>query len=144
MNSMRLRRQVWLLLIPLAACSKDVTTTSGGPNGEYDLVAIDSVPLTKWRGPSECFDVPAMSVQRFGGNRWTSRDSARPGSQCPADVVRTHSGHFSLTGDTIDLFVDDTLIGVKGLIDRGLVRGDTITYWGADLDAGNFVYVRVR
>ena len=136
-------RLSWLL-VPLFGCAMDTAATDLVPSGEYRLVAIGGVPLNPWPVPTDCFEVPAASVQQFTGQRWVTHDSARPGPKCPDETVRVDSGHFRMVGDTIELFAADARIGVDGLILKGLVHGDTLTYWVADLDPGDFVYVRSR
>lgn len=49
-----------------------------------------------------------------------------------------------MRGDTIEFFVADTTIGVKGLVNRGLVRTDTLIVWGSDLDGGDYVFVQIH
>jgi hypothetical protein len=137
------RRLGWLMFA-FAACGEANVQAEGAPSGDYRLVAIDSVPLGAWPVPTDCFEVPAASVHRFAGSRWVSHDTARRGPKCPDENVRSDSGHFRVIADILELFVDDRAIGVDGLILRGLIRGDTLTYWGADLDAGDYVYVRAR
>jgi hypothetical protein len=141
--SMILKRLGWVM-IALAACGEAKIQTVAAPSGDYRLVAIDSVPLDAWPVPTDCFEVPAASIHQFSGSRWVSHDTARRGPKCPGENVRIDSGHFRVVADTLELFVDDRRIGVDGLILRGLIRGDTVTYWGADLDPGAHVYVRVR
>jgi hypothetical protein len=55
------------------------------------------------------------------------------------------SGTFTMKGDTIQMRVSDVRIGVKGLVNLGLLRGDTLLIWGdSEEGGGNYLYLKAR
>src|SRR5687768_12539562 len=128
-NNSRLARAAFLACISGVIAFSRAAVAKPALQADYHLVAIDSVPPASWSRPSDCFEVPATATYRFSGTRWVSRDSARAGPVCPTDLVRVDSGYFRISADTIDLFVDDSKIGVNGLVLRGRTHGDTLTFW---------------
>ncbi len=123
---------------------------SDGVVGVYRLVAVGSRIPEYWSRQGGC-DVPVSSFYTFDQGRWVILDTVRAVGGCqpvrpPFDsvVTRTDSGYYRIVGDTLNLYVRDTLIGLKGWIDRGFVRGDTLVFPAGEFDPGDYVYVRQR
>src|SRR5690606_37587061 len=94
-------------------------------------------------------EVPAFSQYRFDDRRWRSLDSTPLTSRCSslADAsywqsVRSESGPFQVTGDTIALFATSGAVAATPVL-LGRVIGDTIIFWGSDVEPGDWLYVRV-
>ena len=142
--------KVVLLLVSLTmAC---VGSAPSRLEGDYDLVLIGSrSPLEVASDTNQCF-TPIAGRFRFTGAKWTSSDSISAPPRCVAQVanelqkearaILIDSGHFVRRGDTLDLFVADTMIGERGLVNRGFVRGDTLVFLGSDVEPGDWIYVR--
>lgn len=47
-----------------------------------------------------------------------------------------------MNADTVELFVRDTLIGVRGWVGDGVLRGDTLFFVAGEFDPGDYLYVR--
>jgi len=117
--------------------------------GTYRLVAVGSQAPEYWSRQGGC-DVPVFSIYTFNGGRWSNIDTIRSVGDCrvalPPDsvVARIGSGYYRRSRDTLNLFVDDTMIGLKGWIMRLLVHGDTLVFRKGEFDPGDYVYVRPR
>jgi hypothetical protein len=132
---------------PSAVAPEQLDTTSRAIDGEYVLAAIGPNPLSDALQPKECFQIPRWSLYRLTRSRWVAIDSGRTAPVCvppAAFVVRSDSGYFRMAGDTVLFYVADSTIGERGLVLAGLARNDTLLLWGADLDPGDFVYLRRR
>jgi len=125
------------------ACARP-SAESPPVSGRYVLRSIGGTPLAPGDSASACRDRPRGGSYVLAGTRWTSVDTIGP---CPAAdrfgaIVRTDSGTFQLRGDTIALSVGDRRIGEGGVVGLGLLRRDTLVFWGSDFDGGDYVYVR--
>ena len=116
--------------------------------GTYHLVAVGSRAPEYWSRQGGC-DVPVSSVYTFKGTRWAILDTIRSAGECRVDlsdsvVARRDSGYYRVLHDTLNLWVDDTLIGLKGWVDRSVIRGDSLVFRAGEFDPGDYVYVRRR
>jgi hypothetical protein len=66
----------------------------------------------------------------------------RQGLGGPYVTAVRDSGTFTLRVDTVAFFVADTMIGVHGNVENGLLRNDSLTLWGSDLDGGDYLYLK--
>lgn len=118
-------------------------------SGTYQLSRIGGAAVqSRAQALRSCNLQPYYSSYRLSAGQWGSGDSVfvQCGSS-PVDTVpmfRADSGTYEMRGDTIEFFVADTTIGVKGLVNRGLVRTDTLIVWGSDLDGGDYVFVQIH
>jgi hypothetical protein len=116
--------------------------------GTYKLVVVGTQPPEYWSHHGAC-DVPFFSVYTFTATRWNSVDTLLSTGEChvcetDSVIARRDSGYYRVRHDTLNLWVDDTVIGVKGWVDHALIRGDTLRFPAGEFDPGDYVYVRRR
>lgn len=149
---------VMLLMGSLApACNSPSADSDGMPRdrsphpsqSQFRLSLIDGVPLqTREQSRRSCNLRPFHGWYILGAGSWSSGDSIFP--YCESGAIdsfpyfRSGSGTYRLSGDTIEFFVTDTSVGVRGLVNSGLLHPDTLRIWGSDLDGGDYVFVRNR
>jgi hypothetical protein len=110
------------------------------------LARIGREPVDRKAAATRCEQRPFYSRYELGDLSWTAVDSMFWPCGAPSDrkvVAQPSGGRLVLRGDTLDFFVTDTTIGVKGLVGSGILRTDTLILWNSDLDGGNYTYVRV-
>lgn len=140
-----------------AACSERASDSTDMPanrearsavTGDFTLVRIGRESVTgRTEALRRCDDRPFFSRYLLRESTWSSVDSVL--SPCATAAQRVaqaiiSSGHFVARGDTLDFYVPDARIGERGLVERGIVYGDTLLLWGSDLDGGDYTYVRKR
>jgi hypothetical protein len=142
-------RSLVLVIATMTACAR-----GSSRDGTYSLVLIGArTPATVAADTTDCF-IPVTSQLRLADNTWSRRDSIPLPQRCLDQValeaqkdlksVSADSGHFVLRGDTLDIFVADTTVGERGLINRGFFRGDTLLFLGTDVEPGDWFYLRSR
>jgi hypothetical protein len=140
-------RAVWLLIGGVVVLGGSVLhrserfvlhTVGGRAPGDYS------------RSGREC-SVPTSSEYLLSDVRWVLRDSVPLSAPCRAqiaeaewEVVRVDSGYTRRSGDTLQFFVDDPRIGVNGLVNVGLRRGNQLIFRADEFDPGDYVYTLVR
>jgi len=129
-----------------AATARD--TGSQSPRDEFHLSRIGSSELlSREQSLRTCNLRPFHGWYALNSGRWESGDSVFVNCDgSPIDstpVFQTESGTYRLHGDTIDFFVPDTNVGVRGLVNRGLLRQNTLLIWGSDMDGGDYTFIRV-
>ena len=123
--------------------------SQGLVSGTYDLVTVGGRSPTYHAQRGRC-DVPIFSRYQFTEHRWVQLDTVRAVSRSCCEgslpeswlVVNRDSGYFRVTKDTLNLWVDNTMIGLQGWIDRAFVKGDTLVFLSGEFDPGDYVYVR--
>jgi len=142
----------------LLACSSHLEDSAGtaekgtlqGVRERYQLLRIGGTsPLMhRQQALSSCDLRPFHAWYAIESGQWASGDSVFVNcGDSPIDTspnFRLTSGTYKLQGDTIDFFVRDSTIGVRGLVNRGLLRHDTLLIWGSDMDGGDYIFVRIR
>lgn len=126
------------------------TAAPGELADRYELVSMGGRPVpTRAKARAKCDATPFISSYSLQGNRWNNYDSAFfcgwagiiDGS-LEGDV---DSGTFTMKGDTIQMRVSDVRIGVKGLVNLGLLRGDTLLIFGDSEEGyGDQLYLKAR
>lgn len=113
-------------------------------SNSFILVSIGGAQLrTRAAASRECDETPFYGRYELSSGTWSNVDSVFASCAAGAEATSmSSSGRFVMRADTIDLFVPDTNVGVRGLVQRGLLRGDTLTLWNSDLDGGDYKYVR--
>ncbi len=93
----------------------------------YELVSTGGRPVpTRAEAKATCNETPFTASYTLQANRWSIDDSAFSCIELNPDgspVVDLDSGTFTMKGDTIQMSVSDVRIGVKGLVNLGLLRG---------------------
>jgi hypothetical protein len=125
------------------------TAAPGKLADRYELVSTGGRPVpTRAEAKATCNETPFTSSFTLQGNRWNIDDSVfscgglNPHESPIGDV---DSGTFTMKGDTIQMRVSDVRIGVKGLVNLGLLRGDTMLIWGdSEEGGGNDLYLKAR
>lgn len=142
--------------LPPAAVDAQVVPTTPGAltdtlRGSYRLMLVGGRPPDVYRDEGLACDVPSFSLYEFAGERWTNLDTiptteacSEPISSRPGPYVRADTGYYRVRGDTVHLYVRDERIGVRGWINFGLIKSDTLLFLGGEFDPGDFVYVRNR
>lgn len=131
----------------LVACSCTLNDASE-VQGRYQLKHIGDKQL-RTRGESlrTCDLRPFHAWYVIGSGRWVSGDSTFVGcGSSPVDTLprfQSDSGTYRSRGDTIEFFVSDSTIGVRGLVNRGITRGDSLLVGGGDMDGGDLLFLRV-
>ena len=114
----------------------------------YQLTSVGGQPLPHVAYTSA--DRPCSGGLRAGryelaARRWIAVDTLFErctDSASDSSWVRTDSGTFSLRGDTIQFENPAAGPGEAQIVLLGLLRGDTLTAWGSDLDGGDYIYIR--
>ena len=119
-----------------------------GTRRSYHLVSIggERLPYEMWRSA----DRPCASWLRAGryelaADTWAAIDTlvercADRTAEPESSWVRRDTGVYRMRGDTIQFEVIAPGPGEPKVVLLGLLRGDTLTAWGSDLDGGDFVY----
>ncbi len=113
----------------------------------FVLVKVGDRPLqSRDEARSACSQIPFSSLYVLGDGQWRSMDTVFTGcgkpEHGPEPSAVTGTGRFVMRGDTIDFFVPDSAIGQRGLVGRGILRGDSLLLWESDLDGGDYLYLR--
>ena len=140
-----------LVLIPPLVALQTPQSSRFVVSGTYDLVAVGG-HSPKYHAQRGSCDVPVFSRYQFTGGRWVQLDTIRAlARNCREGslpeswlVVNRDSGYFRVVQDTVNLWVDNTMIGLQGWVNRAFVRGDTLVFLGGEFDPGDYVYVRKR
>ena len=116
--------------------------------GTYQLVAVGTQAPGYWSRQGAC-DVPFFSIYTLRATRWTSLDTLWSTGEChiyetDSVLARRDSGYYRIRHDTLNLWVDDTVIGVKGWVDHAVIRGDTLLFPAGEFNPGDYVYIRRR
>ena len=120
--------------------------------GDYSLVRIGTrSPAAVAGDPGECF-TPLSSHYRFVDGTWHHVDTMSTPQRCLDQAApdfrqeisrpRHDSGFYRVRGDTLELHVTDKSIGVRGLVGLGFLRGDTLVFFGSDVEPGDWIFVR--
>ena len=133
-----------------SSSDRDQGTARHGPatgSAYYVLITVGGRPLeTREQAQASCREIPFVSWYVLEADRWRTTDSVFTDCDKPLHdrraVARTGEGTLSTLRDTITFSVSDTTIGVRGVVGRGMVQGDTLTVWESDLDGGDHVYVK--
>lgn len=145
-----------LIAFGLGCSSAPASRNARAPQGEvvggvYQLMAIGGRVPQYWSRQGGGCDVPVFSAYTFDEHGWVSLDTIRAIGDCrvglpPDDSVATRgaSGFYRIVGDTINLYVRDTMMGPKGWVMRFFVRGDTLVHRAGEFDPGDYVYVLQR
>lgn len=139
------------------SCSKssqpDAAAAGEGARAErlggsvYVLTSIGTAKVSRAAAEARCDDLPFFGEFVLSDSGWTSRDSSL--TSCDESAPRTAvvtegAGRFTVDADTLNFFVNDSRIGVDGLVQRALRRGDSLVVWNSDLDGGDYLYLRRR
>jgi len=115
----------------------------------YVLASIGGRPLPYVPDSSadgRCVGGLRASHYALAARQWTSVDTLFERCAVRAEPdstwTRKDSGTFALRGDTIQFENPTAGPGEARVVLLGLLRGDTLTAWGSDLDGGEYVYVR--
>jgi hypothetical protein len=139
-----------LSLVLVLSCSTDAqrenppATQAQEESRTFALVSIGDRPPRQAAADDPC-NRPFDGRFTISGEKWRSVHSVPArcvGPGADGDTLRENTGIIQFRGDTLDLFVADQRIGEQGLVQRGILRGDTLILWGSDLDGGDYVYVR--
>ena len=143
-------------LVPAALLTSSLLGCGSGPSafeGTYELALVGTRTPREVAAADHCF-TPTSAAFAFRSGRWVSSDTYAFSPKCRSEMtdearkelegVRTDSGHYRLFGDTVRLFVSDTTIGERGLVNVGFRRGDTLLFLGSDMEPGDWFYVRRR
>jgi hypothetical protein len=57
-------------------------------------------------------------------------------------VLRAATGYYRVRADTVQFYVPDRRIGLRGWVNHDLLVGDTLIVRGGDFDPGDTVYVK--
>jgi hypothetical protein len=126
--------------------SSPAKDTGTGP-GQFVLASVggQAVP-SRARAKASCSETPFASWYLLESTSWKSADSVFVGcgerGRESSAIAVNGAGTFVLRGDTINFVVPDSTVGQRGLVGRGLLRGDTLTIWASDLDGGDYLYLR--
>jgi hypothetical protein len=144
------------VVLAVLACKDSRTQAKTGDTaalGEladrYELVSMGGRPVpTRAEARATCDGPPFTSAYTLQLNRWSYDDSVFScGGLSPdgASVGDVDSGTFTMKGDTIQMRVSDVRIGVKGLVNLGRLRGDTLLIWGDSEEGdGDHLYLKAR
>src|SRR5262245_4688949 len=116
----------------------------------YKLVLFDRQPVPQPWDPNDGRDARCVRVIQSGWYRltkdhWAKYDSVTvPCPMYPEDSSRVMSGRIGRAGDTLVFQEYRSSLHTTLLIDRGLIRGDTLHTGGDLFDGPPRVYLRVR
>jgi hypothetical protein len=136
-----------VLALAAAACSRgeqgEPRQPAGGKN-VYQLISIGGEPVKRGPSTDQCSDRPYASWYVIRKTDWESVDSiAQPcGAGRSTPAVTQSGGILRAAGDTLSFFVADSTVGQKGLVQRGILRGDTLFVEGSEEEGGTYRYVR--
>ena len=114
------------------------------------LVLFDGQPVPQPWDPRDGRDARCVRVIQSGWYRltkdhWAKYDSVTvPCPKYPEDSSRVMSGRVGRAGDTLVFREYDSSRHMNLLIDRGLIRGDTLRTGAELFDGAPRIYLRVR
>jgi len=144
------------VVVAVLACMDSRTQAKAGDTAaleksadRYELVSTGGRPLpTRAEAKATCNETPFTASHTLQGNRWIFDDSVFSCIEPNPDgspVGDLDSGTFTMKGDTIQMRVSDVRVGVKGLVNLGLLRGDTLLIWGdSEEGVGDYLYLKPR